>query len=294
MYYTGLLLAGLAAAGYTLASFFLKMAVVRGARAGQLNLWANVAMGIVVQPLWFFEDPALSNAHPVFPIVSCLTFLAGQVLTFAALSHGDVSIATPLLGTKVIGVTVINAVVFSLPMPARWWIASAAASLGIAIIAGMVPRGHLRAAGTTAALSIGAAFFFSLTDTLVQRWAGGSDPLAYLPLMFGGVGALSALWCAVFDRGAFSAPSSIRPALTAGALLLALQAAMVFLSLSWTRDATATNVIYGARSLLTVIAARAIGKLFGLTEASLPGWVLAMRLAGALLLFGAIFLILFQ
>ncbi|GAB4166796.1 MAG: DMT family transporter [Terrimicrobiaceae bacterium] len=292
MYYTGLLLAGMAAAGYTLASFFLKLSIVKGARTAQLNLWSNVAMGLVVQPLWFFDDPLLANAHPAFPLLSCLTFLAGQVLTFAALSQGDVSIATPLLGTKVVGVTVINAVVFSIPMPARWWVASAAASLGIAIIAGIVPRGQFRSAATTAALALGAAFFFSLTDTLVQSWAGGSDPLAYLPLMFGGVGLLSALWCLAFDRKAFSATPAVRRALSAGAFLLAVQAGLVFLSLCWTRDATATNIIYGSRSLFTVIAARLIGRMFGLTEAAMPPWILVLRLTGALLLFAAIFLIL--
>lgn len=288
----GLGFALLAAVGYTLATFFLKLGLGRGATAGQVTLWSNIAMGLLVQPLWFFEDPALPNAHWVMPLLACLAFLGGQVLTFAALAHGDVSVVTPLLGTKVIGVTLLNVWVFALPMPTRWWIASVASSLGIAIIAGLVPRGQWRRIFMTASLALGAALCFSLTDVLVQHWAGASDPLAFLPMMFGGVGLLSAVWCGCFQREAFLPVQKARPILGLGALLLAGQAVLMFLSLSWTRDATVTNILYGTRALLTVLAAWIFGGAFGLSEAKLPWPLLLLRLVGAALLFAAIFLIL--
>ena len=128
MYAPGLWFAALAACGYTFATFFLKAALGKGARAGHLNLWSNLSMAIIAQPFWFFEDPNLPNAPIWLPMVTCATFFLGQVFTFAALDKGDVSVATPVLGTKIIWVTAINAAVFSVPISLRWWAASIAAS----------------------------------------------------------------------------------------------------------------------------------------------------------------------
>ena len=294
MYLAGLWLAALAAAGYTFATFFLKAALAKGARAGHLNLWSNVSMAVIVQPIWLFEDPGIPNAPLWLPLITCCTFFLGQVFTFAALARGDVSVATPVLGTKIIWVTALNALVFSVPVPVRWWFAAVAASLGVAVIAGGTPHGERRAMVSTAAFSLLAALCFSVTDVLVQRWAGGNDPLAFLPAMFGMVGIFSVGWYLVFERRAFLVKRAMAGPLSAGAGLLGLQCALVFLSLAWTLDATAANVVYSIRSLLTVGLAWMAGRFFGLREAGVVGRVVACRAAGALLLFGAILLIVWR
>jgi drug/metabolite transporter (DMT)-like permease len=288
----GLLLAGLAALGYTFASFFLKSALGRGANAAQVNLCANLGVALVVQPLWWHDDPAIQNAPLILPAITCVTFFAGQVFTFAALAKGDVSVATPLLGTKIILVTALNALIFSLPIPAKWWIAAIAASVATAIIAGGVPRSKARATALTAVLSLTAAAFFSLTDVLVQQWAGNHDPLAYLPAMFGGVGMVSTLFYAITDRSAFVFSKQTLLPLSLGSVLLGVQCALVFLALSWSRDATAVNVAYSLRTLMSVLLAWAFGRWFGLGEASVGARVMWQRTFGAVLLFGAILLIL--
>lgn len=288
----GLIFAGIAALGYTAASFFLKSALGKGANAAQVNLCANLGVAIVVQPLWLIESPEVPNAPLLLPALTCLTFFAGQVFTFAALSSGDVSVATPLLGTKIILVTALNALLFATPIPAKWWIAAVAAFLATAIIAGGFTRWRGSGVGRTILFSFSAASFFSLTDVLVQHWAGAFDPLAFLPTMFGGVGLVAILYYLVIDRSAFVFSAKTAPALAIGATLLGLQCAMVFLALAWARDATAVNVVYSLRTLMSVLCAWAFGRWFGLGEATTSRKIMIQRTVGAFLLFGAILLIL--
>jgi drug/metabolite transporter (DMT)-like permease len=294
LYAVGLAFAGMAALGYTLASFFLKASMLRGATSGQVNLTANIALGLVVQPLWFFASADIANPPLWLPAITCFTFFLGQVFTFAALSSGDVSVATPVLGTKVILVTFFNAILFATPVSARWWIASIAASVAVATIAVGTPHGERGAAFRTGALALISAGCFSFTDVLVQRWAGTYDPMVFLPAMFGGVSVLSTLWYAAMDRRAFHPPSRARAALGIGSAFLGVQCALMFLSLAWTRDATAANVVYSLRSLLSVVLAGSIGAAFGLRESALPLPILVLRGVGASLLFGAIALILWK
>ncbi|MEX1119601.1 MAG: hypothetical protein WEB60_12490 [Terrimicrobiaceae bacterium] len=288
----GLIFAGIAALGYTAASFFLKSALGKGANAAQVNLCANLGVALVVQPLWLIQSPEVPNAPLFLPAMACLTFFAGQVFTFAALSSGDVSVATPLLGTKIILVTALNALLFSIPIPARWWIAAVAASLATAIIAGGIRGWKSRGVGRTILFSFSAASFFSLTDVLVQQWAGKFDPLAFLPTMFGGVGLVAMGYYLIVDRSAFLISARTAPPLVVGATLLGLQCALVFLALAWSRDATAVNVVYALRTLMSVLCAWAFGRWFGLGEATTSRKIMIQRTLGAFLLFGAILLIL--
>ena len=207
---------------------------------------------------------------------------------------GDVSIATPVVGTKVLIVTILNAILFSIPIPGKWWIAAAAASLGTAVIASGTRRGERKNAARTALLSMGAAFFFSLTDVLVQHWAGAMDALIFLPAMFSGVALMSTAWYAIADRSAFDLRGTFLPPLLAGVVLLGIQCGMVFLALAFSADATAVNVVYGLRSLLSVLCAWAFGVWFGFREATVGRRIMLQRAAGAGLLFGAIALILLR
>ena len=118
--------------------------------------------------------------------------------------------------------------------------------------------------------------------------------IAFLPAMFAMVGALSTAYYLAFDRRAFLLKKAMAGPLAAGTALLGFQCAAVFLSLMWTLDATATNVVYSVRSLTTVAFAWAAGRFFGLGEAGAPGRVIAFRGAGAALLFLAILLIVWR
>jgi len=287
-----MLFAFICAIGYTAASLAFKSALGKGASAAQVNFAANLAMALLVQPLWLFDRPEVPNPPLWQPLVCCVTFFVGQLFTFAALKEGDVSVATPLLGAKIVMVTALNALLFGMPISGRWWLAAIGASVGIAIIAAGAPRGEARQVATTALLSLGAALSFSFTDVFVQHWGGASDEIIFLPAMFGMVGIFSTGYYLILQpRAALSCPGATGR-LWFGAALLGLQAAGMFLTLVWTNDATGANICYASRSIWSVAAAWAGGRLIGLRDPDAGAAVMLRRLSGALLLFGAIFLIL--
>lgn len=281
----------LAAFGYTLSTLFLKSALGRGASAGTVNAWSNLALGIVAAPVLLLDDPGVPNPDVMFPILTACIFFVGQLFTFAALEKGDVSVATPVLGLKVLLVTVMNALIFSVPVPGRWWMAAVLASLGIVLIAARPPARKGREVWTTGLLAFLAASAFSLTDVLVQQWAGRADPFVYLPVMFAAVSVVSTFFYLISGPRAFRIRRESAVPLIIGALLLGIQAALMFFALAWSGDATAVNVLYASRSLLTVLAAWTVGKWFLLAEAKQSRSVLAMRLVAAVMLFAAIVLV---
>lgn len=287
----GAVLAVFSALVYTAASLSLKSALERGSTAAQVNIAVNVAMAVLVQPLWLLDRPEIPNAPLWQPLLCSVIFFLGQIFTFTALSRGDVSLATPLLGTKIIFVTAINAVIFQTPVSLRWWIAAIAASVSVALIAGGKPR-QSQSIGFTVLASLAGSLCYSLTDVLIQHWGQDFDESVFPPVMFGAAGLVSVIYYGINDRAAFRPPAAARPALFLGAAFFGVQVACFFFSLVWTRDATLANVLYTSRSVWSVAAAWAAGHLFGLRDVEAGRTVLLRRLLGSLLLFGAIILIL--
>ena len=285
-------LALLSALIYAAGSLFLKSAIERGATANQVNVFANLLMALVVQPVWFFDQPDSANAPLWKPLLCGALFFVGQIFTFAALTRGDVSVATPLLAVKIILVTLINALIFSTPVSLRWWISACIATGAVALIAGGLPHTHRRAVGLTVLCSLIAATLYSFTDTLIQHWGGTFDSPAFLPAMFGLTGFLTIVVFSLFDRRAFRPSRAALPGLVAGGLLFGVQVAGFFFSIVLTRDATIANVLYSTRSIWSVVAAWAGGHLIGLRDTEAGRGVMTLRLCGAILLFAAILLIL--
>ncbi len=63
-----------------------------------------------------------------------LAFVGGQMFSFLAFQHGDVSVATPIFGTKVVIVALLLSVVGDEPVGTRVWIGAILASLGVAVM----------------------------------------------------------------------------------------------------------------------------------------------------------------
>ena len=93
------------------------------------------------------------------PLAAAVTFFVGQLFTFAALRKGDVSVATPLLGAKVIFVALLNSIVFGESVGLKWWMAAFICTAGIFLVTGSQKRtdGWTRHSGSTAAYSLIAA-----------------------------------------------------------------------------------------------------------------------------------------
>ena len=99
-----------------------------------------------------------------------MLFFAGQVFSLLALSTGDVSVATPVLGVKILLVALLTAVVIGDPIGARLWTAAALSSAAIAMlnVGGAHPH---RRVGTTIVLAALGATAYACFDVLVQKWS---------------------------------------------------------------------------------------------------------------------------
>src|ERR1700761_9366259 len=116
------MLAPLASAlGYGFAALMLKRGT-EGAGPWRVNFLTNFVQATLFSLLWLVpsEHPA-SLANVSHAMLSGAIFFVGQIFTFLALSRGDVSVATPVLGSKVIFVALFSAALGTERIgPATW------------------------------------------------------------------------------------------------------------------------------------------------------------------------------
>ena len=289
--------------GYACGAVAIKRALRAGASGAWVNLLCNMVMAVFFQGLWILPGHPLTLSLMVLPILCGLLFFLGQIFTFKAIDTGDVSVATPLLGAKVLLVAVFSFFLIGKSLPHAIWAASVMASLGIALISYSPGGNHARLLEAVV-WSIAAAAVFALTDVLVQRWVPSVGYSRFAPLMFGSMGLFSVVYIplliksigprrdalgSLFSSCAFSS----MPWLLVGALLLAVQALAMYSSIGLFGSATMTNIVYGSRCLWSVLLVWALGSIAGDSSPRQQRLgIMTRRLIGALLLFGAMTLVL--
>lgn len=290
-----------AAFGYACGAIAVKRALGAGISGSWVNFSCNASMALLFQLFWFFPGAVTTPSSLLAPAICGSLFFLGQFFTFRALATGDVSIATPLLGAKVLLVALFSVFLIGHLLPPSWWFASLLASLGIALIS-YSPGGLHRRLAATISWSLGAASLFALTDVLVQRWVPLIGYCRFAPVMFGVTGLCSLLYLPTLLKeishrrngvGVKAVPLSGVIWLVSGSLLLALQALGMYSAIGLYGSATLTNILYGSRCLWSVLIVWIFGSLAG--EIPLVGnrsLVMGWRFAGAILLFSAMALVL--
>ena len=281
----------LSALGYALAALMLKRATEGGAGPWRISFIANWVIAALFSLLWLLpsEHPA-TLLHVGHAALSGLVFFVGQVFAFLALSRGDVSVTTPVLGSKVIFVAIFTVILGAASVTPAMWAAVLLTAVATALLGG-----GGRTKGSDALLrsllyGFSAAMAFALTDVLQQHWVKAWGFNHYAPTMFATVALLSLGLIPLF-RGNLSALPAVtwRWAL-GGGTLLAVQA----LGIAWcivALGATTTNILYNSRGVWSVVLVWTVGHWFGNIERSHGRAVMLRRLAGSALLLAAIALI---
>lgn len=283
---------------YIAAALFLKRAQQLGGGVLRTTFVANVAVALVfaaLLPMGGKGQPASLLWQPA--LVAAL-FVAGQVFSILALSLGDVSVATPVLGAKTIFVAWFTTLLLATRLPWQLWCA-AGLSFGAIVLLNRAPRAnsaetshhHSRRLGQTLLFSLLAAASYALFDVLVQKWAPSWGTGRFLPIMFAMSAAMSLVFVPFIREPWSSVPRAAWPALGAGAFFMALQSFAFVSGVAMFGDATSMNVVYSARGVWSVVAVWLIGHWFANTEAQLGGSVFRWRLAGAALMTSAIVLV---
>ena len=95
----------IAAIIYAIGALVVKRAAELGVGMWRTAFVANVVGALVFLPLLLFEGTTRLELWWQ-PVIAGLAFTIGQALTFTAMDKGDVSVATPVLGLKILFVAV--------------------------------------------------------------------------------------------------------------------------------------------------------------------------------------------
>ena len=235
---------------------------------------ALVFMGGTMQPASLLWQPAIIGA----------LFLAGQLFTLLAVARGDVSVAMPVLGVKILIVPALAPLFVDEELSARIWIAAAVAVVGIGFVQvrdNSVQRSRILASVGFALL---AACSMTLFDLLIQHWAPAWGAGYFLPIALGFAAVFSLAFIRLADQPSELRQKGVVGLLAIAGILMAIQAIGMTVTLGLFGDATRVNIVYSLRGLWGVLLSWIIAQK--LTDSAIaPGnRTMTMRLIGAVLI----------
>ncbi|MBE34067.1 MAG: hypothetical protein CMI16_00625 [Opitutaceae bacterium] len=277
---------------YVLGMLMLKRSSELGVGIWRATFIANWVGALLFLPWWLWNGWAPVDWVDYWqPAVSALIFFVAQVLVFLAMTRGDVSVATPVLGAKVIFVTCFSALLLTDDIPWQWWVGAGLSTMAVGLL-NLGPAPKHRLVRQTIFLSLGGSLVFGLCDVLVQRWAPAWGPGNYFPPYFMLVGIYS-FGLLKFARGGLRGMSSKAWMwLLPGALLNALNNAGIGITLGVWGQATAVNIVYSSRGLFGVLLVWLAGHWFANKEREAGGGAFAARALGAVAMIAAIAMVL--
>lgn len=286
-----LLLPVIAAVLYATGALLIKRAAELGVGVWRTAFVANTLGAVCFLPLLFLGG-TFHAALWLQPVVVGLLFVVGQWLTFLSLDRGDVTIATPVLGLKVLFVAVLVTWITGTTLRPQLWIGAALATAGIALMNLRAASGQHHHVGRTIVTAACAAASYAVFDALVQRWAPAWGTGFFLPIAMGVSALASCSFIPLFRAPLTAIPVPARGWLVAGTMLLGLQSVTFTGTIAQFGNAAPANIVYSSRGLWTIVLVWLAGHLVRSREQHLGRATLAFRLGGALLMMSAIVLVL--
>jgi drug/metabolite transporter (DMT)-like permease len=273
---------------YVGGALFVKRCAELGVGVWRTAFASNLTSALLFMPLWTLRGPGQPWSELWQPAIVALLLVVGQILGFVALSRGDVSVATPVLGVKTILVALFTTALLPQGVPLRLWLGAGLSALAVSLLHG--GGGAHRRAALSAVTAVLAAICFALFDVLVQRFSPQWGVGRFLPIMNAMAAALSFGMVPLFHAPLRAVPRAAWPAVLGAAGFIAVQGLILITTVAWFGDATAVNIVYSSRGLWSVVAVWLIGHWFSSQEQHLGRRVLGWRLAGAALMTIAIVL----
>lgn len=281
----------LAAFLYALGALLLKRTATGAVDVWRITFVSNIATSIALAGLW-----GLGGRIPAFgalwqPAVVALLFIAGQIAAVVALTRGDVSVATPMLGLKILMVAFFTWFLLREPLPPRVWISATLATIAVAFLGISRDRAGMHRAAFTAGCTLVAAASYACFDVLVQRWSPAWGVGRFPPLVGFFAAAYSLVLIRRFPQPLRLVPADVWPYLGTGSALIGVQGLLIISTIAHWGYAAAANVVYSSRGLWSVLLVLAVGHWLAREERALGRTLLAFRLVGAALLSAAIFIL---
>jgi len=281
----------LAALLYAFGALVLKRSSDLGVGLWRTTFVANLIVAALFSLLWLLGGPPVEKELLWQPGIIAMCLFVGQLSQFLALEKGDVSVAVPVFGLKVIFVAFLTPFLIGEAVGVKLWIAAFLSVLGITCLnrkdAEKPPRNLLI---TFIAGGIGAVAF-AVFDVLVQKWGPSWGAGRLLPCIFWINAILSFGLIFRFSAPLSRIPGKAWPWLLGGSALLGVQSITFVSTLAVFGKATNANIIYASRGLLSVLLVWMIGHWFQNAEQHLGPKVMRWRFVGTMLMMSAIVLV---
>ena len=276
---------------YPVGNLYLKRSISEGGGLLRSLFVSNIVLSLCFMPLAFFLTEAPDWNFWFWPLLTGFTYFLGQLFTVIAIKSGDVSVQTPLMGIKLLYVAAFSTLIRPDEVPPLLWVGAAICTVGIFLIGGGT-LSAFRRSGRTVFLTLIACFFFGATDTLSSYRSAQFGKIPFI-LMVATVVIVLSLGLLPFFRERLrdTSPKSLR-LMGIGSIAIGIQSFILVFALVSFGQATAINIVYSSRAIFGVLLVMYLGKRLGNHESTTAGAkVMRSRLAGSLLLCGAIALV---
>jgi drug/metabolite transporter (DMT)-like permease len=281
----------IAALCYTFSALLLKRSSDLGVGLWRSAFVANFIAAGLFSLLWLLGGKPVDTSLLWQPGAIAVCLFGGQLFGFLAFEKGDISVAVPVFGLKVILVALFTPLFIGDAVGVKLWIAALLTVLGIALLNRKDGDGASRNTGVTILAAGGSALCFAMFDVLVQKWGPSWGVGRLLPMIFWMNAILSLGLIPLFKAPLWVVPIGAWPWLGLGSALLGTQSIIFVSTLAIHGKATAANVVYSSRGLLSVVMVWLIGHWFVNEEKKLGARVLRWRLIGAAMMLSAIVLV---
>lgn len=259
----------------------------------KIDIWrisfvCNLVTALSFQPFLFGLRAAPEWELLWQPAIVGALFVLGQVFVLVSLSYGEISVAAPVLGLKIIFVPFFLWIFTATALPATIWIACLGATLAVVLLNYSEGKdGAKRVWFSAGCASIGAGAY-ALFDVCVQMWANQWTSGGFLPFVFYFSTLTSCCFIPFFREPLWKLPRAALPSLGGSAVFFALQAIGIVCAVAYWGQAAAANVVYSSRGLWSLVLVWLVGGFLGASDQGLTNRVFVVRMVGALVLIAAI------
>jgi len=250
--------------------------------------FSNLSMVVGFSPMWSGADAAQPWILYWQPLALAICYILGVLFTFAAVRAGDISVATPVLGIKIVLVAMLLSTLAKQPVGTAIWVASVAAAIGVGLIQ-WTGRDQPKHMLFTITLALLASAFYAFFDVLNQMWAPVWGSGQILPITFWLVGLLSLAMIPWVNWGKLH-DKDILFWLGWTTVLTLLHTLAIVVVIAYFGDAARVNIVLSLRGMWAVGIAWMAGSSISQSEGRLTIRNLRTRLLGASLLTVAVVL----
>lgn len=224
---------------------------------------------------------------PFWPsLLAGLIFSLGGLATTFVLMKGDISIATPIMGSKVVMVAFLLVLLLGESLEPVIWVSAVLTLIGLVVLNlrwGGQATGHHHLFFTVG-LAFLASVCYALVDVLFQYWCGVQGFYLFGAWSTICAGFFTLFLIPFFNGPLWRIPPEARRFVAIGAVGMAVQAILMAVGIGYFSDAAGSNIAYSGRGVWTVILVWWIGHWFRNTEKEVGTATMISRTIGAVII----------